>query len=165
MRLTTTIASAAVAGLLGLAGVSVAGAAATGSAGPMPAAAPTTTTVTPTPTTPKAADSARHGKRAALRRRLRRRAGVIAAHSIGIEPRALLQELRSGKTIAEVATEHGVQPRAVIDAIEAAATARVDKAQANNRITAEQAARLKQRIAVLVPRMVDQWHPRPRPAG
>jgi uncharacterized protein (DUF433 family) len=167
MRLTTTIASAAVAGVLGLAGVSVAGAAATGSSQPAPDSAPTSTTVASTPggTKTPAADPATRAKRAARRRHLRRRAAVIAARTIGIEPRALVRELRGGKTIAQVATEHGVQPQAVIDALEAAATARIDAARAAGKITADRAARLKQRAAVAIPRIVNEWHPRSRPAG
>src|SRR5690349_1149745 len=109
MRITTTIASAAVAGVLGLAGVSVAGAVAPGSSTPAPAAVTSTTNgnapgVTKTP-------DARHGDRAgraARRRHRRHRAAVIAAQTIGITPRELVQELRSGKTIAQVATEHHV---------------------------------------------------------
>jgi hypothetical protein len=167
MRFTTTIASAAVAGVLGLAGVSIAGAAGTGSSPASPAAASSTTTVAPPPATTKApaADPGRRAARAARRRHRRREAAVIAARTIKIEPRVLVRELRGGKTIAQVATEHGVRPQAVIDALEAAATARIAAAQAAHKITAERAARLEQRAAVVIPHIVDEWHPRPRPAG
>jgi hypothetical protein len=168
MKLTTTIASAAVAGVLGLAGVSVAGASATGSSPARPAAASSPTTAagshaTAPTTTP--AGPGRHASRAARRRHRLRRAAVIAARTIRIKPRALVRELRSGKTIAQVATEHGVQPQAVIDALESAVTARINAAQTAGKITADRAARLKQRAAVAIPRIVDDWHPRSRHAG
>jgi hypothetical protein len=174
MKLTTTIASAAVAGVLGLAGVSVAGAVATGSA-PTPAVPPTSastsastsTTVGHAPggTKTPAADPGTRAKRAAHLRRRRRRMARIAAVTIGIKPRALVQELRAGKTIAQIATEHGVQPQAVIDALEAAATKRIDAARNAGKITAEQAARLQQRANGAIPRIVNQWHPRARRSG
>jgi hypothetical protein len=167
MRFTTTIASAAVAGVLGLAGVSVAGASATGSPQPAPATAPSPTTVANAPgatKTPAAAPGTR-AKRAARLRHLRRRAVVIAAHTLEMKPRALVRELRGGKTIAQVATEHGVQPQAVINALEAATTARINAAQTAHKITAQRAARLKQRAAVAIPRIVNDWHPRTHAAG
>src|SRR5262245_21952105 len=171
MRFTRTITSAAVAGVLGLAGVSVAGAATTGSSQSGPAASPTPTTTAHAPGTgadaskTPAADRRTGAERVARRRHRRHRAAVIAARTIGITPRALVQEVRGGRTIAQVATEHGVQPQAVIDALEAAATKRLDAARAANRITAERAARLKQRLAAAIPRIVNEWHPRAHAAG
>ena len=167
MRFTTTIATATVAGVLGLAGVSIAGAADTGSSPATPATTSSTTAVAHSPATTKtpAADPGAHAARAARRRHRLRRAAVIAAKTIGIKPRVLVQELRDGKTIAQVATEHGVRPQAVIDALQAAATERIDAAQAAHKITADRAARLKQRVAVVIPRIVHDWHPRTRPAG
>ena len=154
MRFTTTIASATVAAVLGVAGVSVAGA--TSGAGSPP---PTPSTVSaPTATTQPAVSPAKKAKRALRRRHLRRRAAAIAAKTIGITRADLVSELRSGKTIAAIATEHGVQPQAVIDAIEAAATAKIDAAQAANKITAARAAKLKLRLDTLVPRIVNTWH-------
>jgi uncharacterized protein (DUF433 family) len=166
MRFTTTIASAAVAGVLGLAGVSVAGAVASGPSTPAPAPVTSTTATnglgaTKTP----GAQPGGRAERASRRRHRRHRAAVITAQIIGITPRALVQELRSGKTIAEVATEHGVQPQAVIDALERAATTRIEAAQAAGKITAERAERLKQRVTTVIPRIVERWHPHARAAG
>jgi hypothetical protein len=47
------------------------------------------------------------------------------AEAIGIEPEALLEELRGGATVAEVAEANGVDPQAVIDALVAEYTERV----------------------------------------
>jgi uncharacterized protein (DUF433 family) len=165
MRFTTTIASAAVAGVLGLAGVSIAGAAAPDSSTSAPAATSTTIANAPGATKTPGVHHDNRTRRTAHRRHRRHRAAVITAHTIGITPRALVQELRGGKTIAQVATEHGVQPQAVIDALERAVTTRIDAAQSAGKITAERAARLKERAATVIPRIVEQWHPRTRSGG
>jgi uncharacterized protein (DUF433 family) len=149
MRFTKTIASASVAAVLGIAGVSVAGA--TSSSGSSaPTAAPG---VSATAATQKA-------RPAIVRRRLRRAGVKLAAKTIGILPADLVKELRAGKTIAAVATAHGVQPQAVIDALKAAATAKIEAAKAAGKITTERAVRLQHRFDVAIPKFVNDWHPR-----
>jgi len=152
MRFTTIIASASVAAVLGLAGVSVAGAAA--NSGPTPSAPTASATAIGAPQ----AGAQKGG--AALRRRIRRGAGALVATTIGITRPELRQELVAGKTIATIATEHGVQPQAVIDALESAATTKIDAAQAANTITAVRAAKLKTRLNTAIPKLVNEWHPR-----
>jgi uncharacterized protein (DUF433 family) len=148
MRFTKTIATASVAAVLGVAGVSVAGAAS--SSGPsIPTASPTVS-----------ATAAKKAVRPAVRRRLRRAGVKLAAKTIGITPAELLKELRAGKTIAAVATAHGVQPQAVIDALKAAATAKIEAAKTAGKITAERAARLQQWFDGAIPKFVNDWHPR-----
>ena len=154
MRFTKTIASASVAAVLGLAGVSVAGAASTTGSTPSPSASSA-------PTTASAGHKAANKANAkAARRAIRRKAGVLIAKTIGITPAALRTELKAGKTIAAIATEHGVQPQKVIDALESAATARINKAVAAGKITAARGTRLETRIDKLVPKIVNNWHPR-----
>ncbi len=158
MRFTKTIASASVAAVLGLTGISVAGA---------------TTNNTPKPTTsstaPAAAakpDAKKPGKVAtALRRRIRREAGVLAAKTIGIKPADLRQELVSGKTIAAIATEHGVQPQTVVDALVVAANTKINAAVTANKITATRAAKLKIRVDKAIPKLVNEWHPKAKAAA
>ena len=153
MRFTKTIASASVAAVLGVAGVSVAGAASSAGS-PQPAAPATTAAATATETTKQT------GPASVRRRRLVRRAIAVAAKTIGISSADLVKELRAGKTIAAVATEHGVQPQAVIDALKAAATAKIEAAEAAGKITAERATRLEHRLDTLIPKLVNDWHPR-----
>jgi uncharacterized protein (DUF433 family) len=148
MRFTKTIASASVAAVLGVAGVSVAGAAS--SSGP---SIPTTSPTASATATKKAVPPA-------VRRRLRRAGVKLAAKTIGITPADLVKELRAGKTIAAVATEHGVQPQAVIDALKAAATKRIESAKAAGKITAERAARLEHWFDLAIPKFVNDWHPK-----
>ena len=156
MRFTTIIASASVAAVMGLAGVSVAGAANSGSA------APTVTTAAPqTATTTTGATKAGAQKLgAALRRRIRRAAGGIVTKTIGITRPVLRQELKTGKTIATIATEHGVQPQTVVTALENAAKAKIEAAVAAHKITAARGQKLEARVDKLVPKIVDNWHPK-----
>ncbi|HEY5172939.1 MAG TPA: hypothetical protein VIK54_14530 [Acidimicrobiia bacterium] len=149
MRFTKTIASASVAAVLGLGGVSVAGAAST----PSSSKPATVVPATKNPTVKK-------GVGTALRRRIRRQAGRLAAKTIGITPADLRQELLSGKTIAAIATEHGVNPQKVIDTVVTAANAKIAKAVSSHKITAERGAKLKTRIDNAIPKIVNDWHPK-----
>lgn len=54
-----------------------------------------------------------------------------AANAIGITADELTTELMNGKTIAQVATEHGVDPQKVIDAIVAEATKNINDVVTN----------------------------------
>ncbi len=100
----------------------------------------------------------------ALRKEIRRGAGAVIAKTIGITRADLRQELLAGKTIATIATEHGVQPQAVVDALDTAATTKIDAAQAAGKISAARATKLKARLTTAIPKLVDSWHPR-RAAG
>ena len=165
MRFTKTIASASVAAVLGLAGVSVAGATANGgSSQPATTSAAGASGATGATAGAGAKPAVRKAARAVRRRRLRR-AGKLAATTIGITPAELLKELRAGKTIATIATEHGVQPQAVVTALENAATAKIAAAQAANKITAERAAKLTTRFNRLIPKLVNNWHLRNAATG
>ena len=70
---------------------------------------------------PPATEHHRPG-RPAVRHALR-----IAAETIGVEPSELREALRDGKSVSEVAEEHGVDPQAVIDALVAEAAERAEK--------------------------------------
>jgi polyhydroxyalkanoate synthesis regulator phasin len=73
---------------------------------------------------------------------------------LGLERDALRDELRSGKTLAEIATEQGIEVQAVIDALVADASSHLDQAVADGRITQEQAderlAEITERVTTLV---------------
>jgi polyhydroxyalkanoate synthesis regulator phasin len=62
-----------------------------------------------------------------------------AAKALGIDLDALRTELQSGKTLAEVATAHGIDVQKVIDALTADAKAKLDAAVKDGRLTQEQA--------------------------
>ena len=83
-----------------------------------------------------------------------------AARAIGISPDQLRQEL-PGKSLADVARAHNVNPTTVANALRAEATTRIDQAVSAGRITAEQAAQMKQGLSD----RIDQQMNRQVPAG
>lgn len=74
-------------------------------------------------------------------------------------PAELFEELRAGKTIAQVAAERGVDLQAVIDAIVAKQTERLDAAVAEGRLTQEQADERKAGLVDRVTEMVQTVPP------
>ncbi len=88
------------------------------------------------------------------RREARRESMQEVADLIGVEVDALGDWLQSGGTLAEVATENGVEPSAVIDLLVTNANERIDQAVANDRIDADEAdekrAEAQERITTLV---------------
>jgi transposase-like protein len=82
----------------------------------------------------------------------------VAAQAIGIPAEQLRQEL-PGKTLADVARAHNVDPNRVADALKADAAARVDQAQRDGRLTAEQAAQAKQQANARVDSLMTQQLP------
>ena len=99
---------------------------------------------------PPRPEGGRHGRRGHGRG-----AGMeAAAAALGMEPVELMQELRDGKTIAQVATARGVEVGTVIDAMVAEASTRLDEAVAEGHLTQEEAdekkAELTERITDVV---------------
>ena len=100
-----------------------------------------------------------HFRRHAIRRGIFR----AAADYLGLTPRELLQQLRSGKSLAEIATAQGKAVDGLETAILDAVKKRLDAAVANNRITSarEQTLldRVKTRLDTLVNRHFGQRSP------
>jgi hypothetical protein len=67
----------------------------------------------------------------------------VAAEALGITEDELHDALRDGQTIAEVASAQGVEVQAVIDALVAEATTRIDAAVADGDLTEEEATERK----------------------
>ncbi len=91
----------------------------------------------------------------AHRRQIRTAAVAISAKTIGVTPQALVTELKAGKSVAEVANEHGVQAQLVINALVGAADARIDTAVADHKLSAAQAATIKAALPVWVTKAVN----------
>ena len=85
-----------------------------------------------------------------------RAAGQTAASTIGISPDELRSEIRSGKTVAKVATDHGVDPNNVVNAIVAALTQEIDQKAAAGTIDANRAAQAKQKLPNAASRFVNE---------
>jgi transposase-like protein len=140
----------AVIGISLLGGVAAAGVT---TAGVAAAATPgTTATATATATT------SRHAARAwvkAHRQQLRKAGLAISAKAIGITSSQLATELRSGKSIAQVAGEHNVSAQTVVTDLVNAADAKVDQAVTANRLTAAQGAKIKAALPNLITKAVN----------
>jgi uncharacterized protein (DUF433 family) len=110
-------------------------------------------------------DVERRTARHKARRHARRGAFALAATTIGVEPKELAAQVRDGKSVADVARDHDVEPQAVVDAIVTAASERIDRAVAKGRIDADRAAQLKERVAARVADRIERTRPAPRRGG
>ena len=88
-----------------------------------------------------------------------------AADYVGLAPRELLRELRSGKSLAQVAEARGKSREGLRQALLAAVKARLDRALAAGRITSQQHAQLLQRAGTHVDRLLDGTNLRLRRHG
>jgi hypothetical protein len=141
-----------------IATAAVAGLAAIGSATLSLGAATAAGASTPTPTVGASTSSPSHALRTWLhnhRRRVARDVIVVSAGAIHITPSALVTELRSGKSIAAVATEHSVTPQTVVNVLVTKGDARIDKAVANHKLSAARAAKLKTALPAWADKVVN----------
>jgi hypothetical protein len=134
------ITAGVIVGLLTLGSVGVAAAQTNGSNGPSSPPAPNSAT-----------HEGRYGRRGLVVLR-------AAATALGVKPRDLLTGLCSGKTLAQLAAEHGKSTQDVISALVKAADARIDRAVQAGRIDATQAAQRKTQIEARVTNLVNSFH-------
>ena len=153
MKLRTILATATTAAILATSGVAIAGAA----SGSDSTAKPAVTTAVAKSDRPHA--GARMKVRLRLRKLLKGACRVVT-DTIGIDRKTLRTELRSGKTLAEIATDHGSTPQAVIDALVAAANKKLDAAATAGKISPERAARIEARLPARITKLVNEWHPK-----
>jgi hypothetical protein len=76
----------------------------------------------------------------AHRRAVARAVVAVSAKTIGVTSQDLVSELRSGKSIAEVAGENNVSAETVVTALVSAGEAAVNKAVTSNKLTPTQAS-------------------------
>jgi len=74
------------------------------------------------------------------------------AQQLNMDPKDLMTELRSGKSIAQVAQEKGVDPQAVIDHLVSTLDARIDAQVASKKLAQDKADVMKQNLP---PRVAD----------
>lgn len=77
------------------------------------------------------------------------------ADTLGLAPKDLLEQLKAGKTIAEIA---GPKTDAVTQALTAQANAAIDKAVADGKLPADKAADAKARAAAHITKFVNEAH-------
>lgn len=95
---------------------------------------------------------------------LKRFVGDLLAETtkiIGADTRTLRQEL-PGRSLAQIAPNHGVSRATLVSGLLAAVNANVEKALANGRLTKEQADKMKTGAPELVSRFVDRVWPQQR---
>jgi len=113
--------------------------------------APDTTTQTP----PKSKPARRAAVRQRIKQRVTTRRDEIATY-LGITPDTLKQELRSGKSLAEIA---GPKTQGLVDLLTTKANERIDAALAANKIDATRAAALKTKASTVIERLVNAKRP------
>lgn len=84
-----------------------------------------------------------------------------AAAYIGIDEKTLREELRAGKSLAEIALARGKTREGLIAAISAPALARIEEALKAGPVTAEQATKAKAQLAERAAKVVDAKHKKP----
>jgi len=112
------------------------------------------TSGTTSPSTP-ASNGANHQGKAGRRGAVVLRA---AATALGVKPRDLVSGLCSGKTLAQLASDHGKSTQDVIGALVKAADARIDKAVKAGRLDATKAAQRKSSVEARVTKLVNNLH-------
>ena len=158
MNVKKTIATTAAAAILGVGAFSLVGVASAATSTPQ---VPTATGGTGASTGAPVKGAPRHPR---LRLMLRRDVVRISAKTIGITPQALVAQLKTGQSIADVAGAHRVDPNAVVGAIVKAGDARIDKAVANGKLTSAQGSSLKARLLQFANKAVDHHRPQASPA-
>jgi len=90
-----------------------------------------------------------------------------AAHYLGLTTPQLLAQLRSGKSLAQIATARGKSVSGLEQAIMAAEKARLSRAVANGHITQAQEQKLLSRLSARIDRLVNRtgWGRAPHPAA
>jgi len=76
----------------------------------------------------------------------------VVSETTGLDAQSIIQDVRGGKTLADVITENGGSVDAVVASAVATATERINQGVANERITQEQADEL---LANLEPTFID----------
>jgi len=100
-----------------------------------------------------------HFRRHAIRRGIFR----ASADYLGLTPRELFRQLRSGKSLAELATAKGKSVDGLETAILDALKTRLDKAVGKNRITSAQEQTFLDRVKTRLDTLVNRHFGRPSP--
>ena len=88
-------------------------------------------------------------------RALRAKGLAISASTIGITPQALRADLKSGKSIAQVASANGSSAAAVESALTTAADDAVTQAETAGKLTSAQASAIEARLPARIDKVVN----------
>ena len=92
-------------------------------------------------------------------------ASDVVTGVLGIDADTLRTELQDGKSLADIATEHDVDPQAVIDTLVAEATTQIDQAVTDGRVEADRADELKADLEDHITDLVNGEFPGPLPTS
>lgn len=84
-----------------------------------------------------------------------------AATTIGISEDELVEGIKGGKTVAQVAQDKGVDPQAVIDALVTRANAKIDERAADGSIPPDKVEAAKQKAVEFATSFVNETRPKP----
>ena len=108
--------------------------------------------------TPSTATTGAHAVKAwvkAHRREIRKAGVAVSAKAIGVTPADLVTELRSGKSIAQVASEHNVSSQTVESALVKGADSKVAKAVSTNKLSSTLADKIEAALPGYVAKAVN----------
>jgi hypothetical protein len=77
---------------------------------------------------------------------------------LGIDAATLRTELQSGKSLADIAQAKGISKEALVEKIQAAITAKLDQAVADQKITNDKAAKIKENLTQKIETIVTKQH-------
>jgi hypothetical protein len=120
-----------------------------------PAAATTPPSVATAPASPSTANHPLRAWLRAHRKAVARHTVAITAKTIGISPKALVSELHSGQSIAEIASSHGVDVQSVVNALVQAGDTRVGRAVDSHKLTQVQGAKIEAALPQAVTKLVN----------
>jgi polyhydroxyalkanoate synthesis regulator phasin len=83
----------------------------------------------------------------------------VAARTIGVQPSDLTSALKDGKSVADVAQEHSVDPQTVVQAIVDAGNTKVDDAVKNGKLTSTQGDKVKAHLSDAATKFVNHTRP------
>lgn len=89
------------------------------------------------------------------RKELREEGLAISAKTIGITPQELVTDLKAGNSIAGIATQHGVEPQTVVNAIVSAADNGINKAVAAGKLPSNVGSEIESALPTRVTKVVD----------
>lgn len=85
----------------------------------------------------------------------RKELGTVVAKALGITPQDLQAQVKSGKSIADIAADRKVDVNAVTGAVTSAIDARIDQAVSSGKLDAAKAATMKAKVAQTVDKLVN----------
>jgi hypothetical protein len=112
------------------------------------------------------ADSGKGAKRCVAGALLKEsRVGAAVKSLLGIDLKEIRTEIKSGRSLTEIAQSKGVDRAKLVSTIETAINTELDKQVTNGKLSAERAATLKTDIAALVEKAVDAHAAGKMPGG